>query len=331
MASVSSRAFLLAAAAVLTALPASAEPLKRARYVMGTVLEITIADASSPEHEQIIEESFEVFERYDRLISNYKPQSELSRLNSEGKLEDPSPELLDFIAESRRLAEASAFAFNPAVRPLMLLWQRGVSSGSIPSKAEISTAGRCLEAWPIIERPLVVRCPGWQMDSGGIGKGYAVDRAVERLRNRGIRNALISFGRSSTYALGRGPSGKPWRLLIQFGSERAIGEVEISDAALSASDTLGQSTRIGDREYGHIIDPRLGAPVSDKRQAVIVTASAAAAEAATKHLLLRGISDLEAFCLPRAPCWGLRLTAEHREMRQVTDNSVKFYPAEAAR
>ena len=91
---------------------------------------------------------------------------------------------------------------------------------------------------------------GAQVDTGGIGKGYAVDRIADLLAARGITRALINFGHSSIYAMGSPPAKSTWRLLLRFPAGEPLGIMELRDQAISASEVLVRSFRIGDRTYG---------------------------------------------------------------------------------
>ena len=124
------------------------------------------------------------------------------------------------------------------------------------------------------------------LDLGGIAKGWALDRMRERLLARGVASALVSFGQSSILALGAPPGASGWRILLQDGAGSYAGVVTLRDAMLSVSGGFGRVSRIGGRDYGHVIDPRTGEPLTEGRQAAILAPTGAAAEALSKALLV---------------------------------------------
>ena len=272
---------------------AEADVLKETRYLMGTLLEITLVSVPGSNSRDILEGAFKVVADQESMLSNYIGESELSRFNQRGRLESPSQAFLHFLSLSQSLVKSTRGKFNPGIRPLVELWDKSQVSGEPPSAAAILEAKKCLGAWPIIDGQGVLRsaCPGFKLESGGIGKGYAVDLLVRYLRQSGVTSALIHFGRSSSFALGNGPDGKPWRLVIEFDEAMPLGEILIRDLALSASSSMGKTFTAGSRKYGHIINPASGMPLEAKIQAVVAAGSATEAEAWSKAALICDDSD----------------------------------------
>jgi FAD:protein FMN transferase len=131
--------------------------------------------------------------------------------------------------------------------------------------------------------------PGVELDLGGYGKGYAVDRAADILREAGITSALLDGGTSSVYAVGVQAGGGAWRVgleepLRQNGQPVVVG---LSDSALSVSAGHGKEFTAGGRRYGHVIDPRTGEAVNGALAAA-AGPSAAECEALSKALLVGG-------------------------------------------
>ena len=123
---------------------------------------------------------------------------------------------------------------------------------------------------------------GVSVDLGGIAKGWALDRMLPLLRERGIERALLDFGQSSVWALGAPPGAAGWRLLARGPDEGALGVLTLVDQALSVSGSLGQWVEIGGRRYGHVLDPRSGLALERRRQALVVAPNATLAEALSK-------------------------------------------------
>ncbi|RIL00059.1 MAG: hypothetical protein DCC71_19175, partial [Proteobacteria bacterium] len=129
---------------------------------------------------------------------------------------------------------------------------------------------------------------GAAVDLGGVAKGWALDRMAERARAAGVTSALLSFGQSSLWAIGAPAGEAGWRLLVRRPDGGFAGVATLRDRAVSVSGSLGQSSEIEGKRYGHVIDPRSGEPLIRPLEAIVLCASAAVGEAASKALLVLG-------------------------------------------
>src|SRR5215211_946793 len=146
---------------------------------------------------KIVEDAFDEVDRIDRLMSHYKAESPLSRLNREAA-DHPvaiDPELFDFIADSMRYNRESGGAFDITVGPLMKAWGFFRGEGRLPSSEELAAVRRHIGAAHVLLDPAgkTIRFdePGVELDLGGIAKGYAVDRVGKLLEERRIAAALV--------------------------------------------------------------------------------------------------------------------------------------------
>ena len=139
--------------------------------------------------------------------------------------------------------------------------------------------------------------PGVELDLGGIGKGYAVDRVVELLRRRGVGSALVNLGGSSVYGLGAPPGGEAWEVGILDPSDpgRRAVSVALRDRALSVSGGYGRSFEKDGVTYSHIMDPRTGRPVAGVLSVAVVGASATDGDALDNVLFVQGLARARAF------------------------------------
>jgi thiamine biosynthesis lipoprotein len=220
------------------------------------------------------------------------------------------PALADLLAVSLRHTVATRGSFDVSVAPLVALWKQAGLRNALPSAREISEARSRIGATRIAILPdgRVALPAGMAIDLAGIAKGFALDRALPILRAASVSNALLELGQSSTWALGA-PSGSPegWRLLARAPEGGFAGVLTLRDRALSVSGSLGQSTEIAGRRFGHVIDPRSGRPLERRRQALVVAQDAAQAEALSKALLVLGeVQGLEVVA-SQPGCEGLLL------------------------
>jgi FAD:protein FMN transferase len=218
-------------------------------------------------------------DRIDRLMSHYKKDSELSRVNREAAKAPVKvdPELFDFIAECLRYSRESEGAFDITVGPLMKAWGFFRGEGRMPSEAELARARNSVGYQHVIlnqkDGTIFFDKAGVEIDLGGIAKGYAVDRAVAVLKQHGVTSALLSAGGSTTYALGA-PPGKPaWEIDIQDPAERdkIAARLRLKDQALSVSGSYEKFFELNGKRYSHIMDPRTGLPVQGVLSVVVIT------------------------------------------------------------
>lgn len=229
-------------------------PVSRVRWLMGTACEIT---AHGPRAAQAVDAAFAEIERWDQILSLYKPESELSRLNRQAS-QSPfrcSKELWEAVVASLKYARLSGGAFDPTVLPLLKASPRALPLVGFGKVAADPT-----------NRSVRFKIRGMGLDPGGIGKGIALDHAAGVLRRRGVGSALINFG-GQLYALGAPPGESAWTVRVPG----LASPLRVCDASVSTS---------GNEERpGHIVSPFTGRRIADKRRATVVARSAAAADA----------------------------------------------------
>ena len=144
------------------------------------------------------------------------------------------------------------------------------------------------------------------MDLGSIGKGYALDRAADILRDAGVENALLHGGTSTIFALGADPEASGWKVAIEHpgaeGEDKVLAVLELKDESLSVSAVWGKYFEIDGKRYGHVIDPRTGWPAANVLLGAMVLQSAEGTDALSTAVLLASDNELETFVqkLPEA-------------------------------
>lgn len=277
----------------------SVEPLRFEASIdaMGSTYIIVAYDSDRARLQNGVGLALEEARRLDQLLSNYRPESEWSKVNREAadhpvKLSDELFRLLSACVEYSRKSEG---AFDISVGPLMKIWGFYKGSGHLPHRAEVRTAlakvgYQHLQLDPQ-NRTIQFTEKGVEIDPGGIGKGYAVDRMADVLRQQGIHSALISAGSSSIYALGTPPDEpKGWRIEIRDPKiETKVAQVlYLKDQSLSTSGNYEKFFRAEGRVYAHIMDPRTGFPAVGMLSASVVAPRTLDSEAWTKPYFIQG-------------------------------------------
>jgi len=247
------------------------------RVAMGTFVKII-----SPEKEAL-EIAFNEISRIEKLLSKYDPESEVSKLNRFGKLK-ASPETFYVIKKAKEFYYLSNGAFDITVAPLMDLWGFTEKQYSIPPEDKIHKALRLVGADKIILRDrdnmVQFKFSGMQIDLGAIAKGYAVDCAVKKLKEAGIKSCLINAG-GQIYCLGD-KFLRPWKIAIKDPRNQGIsGLLELKDKAVATSGNYEQHFWDSGKSYGHIFDPKTGYP----KESNILSVTAIAEDSLTADYL----------------------------------------------
>ena len=280
---------------------------KKASLTMGTVFETTIYAPDKYVAEKTFNEVVQEINRLDYLMSNYKKESVLSELNRNASAEPAAcnKELAGVIEQSLQYSDITDGAFDITIGPLMKKWGFFKKKGRIPGKEELESVLESVSYKNIIVEEKTIKSlaknpgtvktvffknPGTRIDLGGIGKGYAVDKAISVLKQNGISSALINFA-GNIYTFGTPPGKDSWVIGLQHPreSEGLLGTFDIKDKAVSTSGDYEKFFIIEGKRYSHIIDPRTGNPVKGIVSATIVTGNAARADALSTGVFVLGL------------------------------------------
>jgi thiamine biosynthesis lipoprotein ApbE len=140
-----------------------------------------------------------------------------------------------------------------------------------------------------VDSTVKLASPGMQMDLGAITPGYAVDRAIQVLKNAGIRNALVNAG-GEIYSIGFPPKRKAWRIGIRHPRKpgELLGVIELSERGVSTSGDYENFFEVDGRKYCHIIDPKTGRPVQGIMSVTVIAKNTTEADALSTALFPLG-------------------------------------------
>lgn len=266
------------------------------RRLMGVAWTITAYAGSKERAEGAMAAAFDEVERLERILSDYDPASELSRLSARSPVTAAVGEdLWNVLERAVWFRDASGGAFDPTVGPLTTLWRQARRSGRLPVPEKLAAAlaavGPATLRLDPGDRSVELRQHGMRLDLGGIGMGHAVDAAMDVLARHGIRSAMIDA--SGDIAVSSPPPGKRgWRIAVaSVGGGRpreAAGHdgtgdvelVELVDAAITTSGDAFQSVEIEGVRYSHIVDPRSGRGVVGFSAVAVIASDCTTADAA---------------------------------------------------
>jgi thiamine biosynthesis lipoprotein len=235
--------------------------------------------------------------RLDHLLSNYKAESEWSAMNREAARAPfvVSPELFELLDACLAYSRDTDGAFDVSVGPLLKAWGFFNGEGVRPSADAVTRALENVGPGQVrldrATRTVHYLRPGVDLDPGGIGKGYAIDRMVQMLKARGVRAAFLSAGGSSIYGLGA-PADEPrgWSVVIRHPrAPSGVASTEfLHDASLSTSGSYERFFRADGQIYSHIMDPRTGAPATGTSSVSVIAPRTIDSEAWTKAYFVNG-------------------------------------------
>lgn len=248
---------------------------------------------------QAIAAALDEVDRLDRLMSHYKPASPLSRLNREAAQQavKTDAELFDFLAECLRYSRLSDGAFDVTVGALMKAWGFFRGEGRFPSASELAAARARTGYQHLLlndsDHSVHFAQPGLELDLGGIAKGYAVDRAIAILKQRGIQTALVNAGGSTLYGLGAppdSPTGWPVQIQDPLDARRVARTIQLKNRALSVSGSYEKFFELNGTRYAHIFDPRTGVPVANMLSVAVLTTTGTAGDALDNVFYVQGVA-----------------------------------------
>lgn len=291
-------AALLATAVACTASTPQDPPrlFERTRLSMGSTLRLAAWTSDQAGAETAFNEVFAEFERLEQMMSVWRDGSDLQRLNkAAGDRPVPvAPEMIEVLTQARQISEWTHGKFDVTFGALSGLWKFDQDQDNVlPDMNEVR------RRLPLIDyRALDInahdgtaflRRKGMYAHLGGIGKGYAIDRAIAILRRHGLLNFLIQSG-GDMYVGGLNDK-TPWRLGIQDPRgprDHPFAEVDLSDGTFSTSGDYERFFIRNGRRYHHIIDPTTGAPSHGCRSVTIVADRAVIADGLSTGVFLLG-------------------------------------------
>jgi len=296
---------------------------------MGSLLEVSLYGTEMDRCRQATEAVFAEALRLENLLSPFQPDSELSKINclaSSGPVKT-RPEVMYLIRQAISFARFTRGALDLTISPLMRLWGFRSKETVVPTAEQVQKTLGFIGYEKVIlnEDQSTVRyqSEGIEIEFGAMGKGYAIDRAVQILKDHGVSRALVSFG-SSTYAVGSPPERNGWRVAIRHprNRDRVIDVVVLKDCAIGTSGDHEQGFWLDGQWYSHILDPRTGYPAMGVACTSVIARTALEADALSTAAFVMGPEPGTLFLKEQAGIKGI-VVSDKKEERlgivQTTD------------
>lgn len=279
--------------------------LSISKQAMACEFEVLLNQHEYPQGAELASQALEQIEEFEDLLSVYRPKSELSTLNRFGH-QNPitvSPDTLALLRLGASVSTWTQGAFDMTSGQLSELWGFGRKKGVIPNANQIQETLELIGAEHVeiepAESSVRIKKQGVQLNPGGIGKGYALDRSAEQLRREGIANFMMHGGLSSITASGhRQGSEDGWAVALKhpWRWEEELGTIRLHDRSLGTSGSGKQFFHFGGERYSHIIDPRSGWPAQGMMSTTVICPSAAVADSLATAFFVMGAEQAADFC-----------------------------------
>jgi FAD:protein FMN transferase len=269
-----------------------AEWLYREEAIMGTRCSVELWATDRVEGGAAIEAVFADMRRIDALMSTYKPDSEVSRVNA-GAGKAPvavSAELFALLETAQQYSALSSGAFDITYASVGYLYDYREHKRPDGKAIAVALSGVDYRALKLdrIKRTVFFGKPGMRIDLGGIAKGHAVDRGIQILKERGLMHAMVNAGGDTRVVGDR--LGKPWIVGIRHPDRKdeIVLRMPLADAAFSTSGDYERFFDEGGVRYHHILNPKTGTSPHEVRSVTIIASTATRTDGLTKTVFILG-------------------------------------------
>ncbi|MEO5661326.1 MAG: FAD:protein FMN transferase [Polaromonas sp.] len=262
---------------------------ERSLLGFGTLLTLRVAHSDAVQAEQALDAAVITIRHVEDQMSLFNPDSALVRLNRDGMLRHPHPDLLRVFQLAQTVSARSRGAFDVTVQPLWAVFAAAARQGRLPPPAGVAKAQAAV-GWQhlaISSGEIRLLRPGMGVTLNGIAQGFAADLVRTRLQALGIEHALINTGEWAT--LGRPDRERPWLLgLANPRQEQALIARLALDGRSIATSADNECSFSPDRRHHHIFDPHTGYSPTGLASVTVAAASCALADALTKVMFVAG-------------------------------------------
>jgi thiamine biosynthesis lipoprotein len=268
------------------------QSFQESRSLMDTTVTIHIKDNNKTHAKKVIDEAFSEIKSVDKMMSSYKNDSQLSKLNNNGFVKNASSDFLHVIKKSKHYYNVSNGAFDITVKPIIDLWEKKFAPGGPqkpPSEKEINKTLKLVNNSNItIENNNIFIKKDMGIVLGGVAKGFAVDETIKSLKNSGIENGFVNAGGDGRY-IGYKNDNTPWKVGLRNPNKTgdAITVMNINNMAVATS---GNYERYYNKSASvtHISDPRTGYPSRKIISSTVIAETAMDADAYSTAVFVLG-------------------------------------------
>ncbi|HPH86078.1 MAG TPA: FAD:protein FMN transferase [Ferruginibacter sp.] len=278
---------------------AQKEIFKRVLRLMGNRFEISVVASAEEKDfaEHCIDQAIVEIQRIEKLLTTFDESSQTNQVNAAAGLHPVKVdrEVFELISRSIRISEITQGAFDISYGSIdKKLWNFDKNMTALPDEATAKKMVRLINYRNIILDPekntVFLKEAGMRIGFGGIGKGYAAERAKMVLKQLGVKGGIVNAAGDLT-TWGLQPDGKPWTIGIASPdkSNQPFSYLDITNAAIATSGNYEKFIIIDGKKYSHTIDPKTGLPVQGIKSVTIISPNAEIADAMATPVMIMGI------------------------------------------
>lgn len=268
---------------------------KRTTMLMGSRFDITIVAKDSATAEMHIDEAVAEISRIENLISDWKPDSQVSEVSRQSGIKPVKVDREVFELTQRAVAfsEMTGGAFDISFAAMEKIWKFDGSMSQMPKpeevKKSIAKVGYKNIVSDSVDSTIFLKLEGMKIGFGSIGKGYAADKARQLMKAKGVQAGIINAS-GDIAAWGRQPDGTDWSVGITnpFDTNAFVGILPLNNGAVTTSGTYEKFIEIDGRRYSHIINPATGYPSAGVVSVTVFGESAEMANAFSTSIIVLG-------------------------------------------
>ena len=272
--------------------------VKRSAHLMGGKFEITLAAADSSKANAHIDEVIAEISRIEHLISDWKPESQVSRVNQNAGIAPVKVdrEVFELTQRALKLSQITGGAFDISFAAMEKVWKFDGSMTKVPSAQEIRKSVQNVGYQNIvldsINQTIFLRKSGMKIGFGALGEGYAVDRCRVLMQGKGIRDGLINATGDMTAWGNRPKSRRGWPIGIAdpFRPGRVIKKIWLKES-VATSGSYEKFAEIDGVRYSHIINPKTGYPATGLISVTVTGPSAEVANGLSTSIMVLGATE----------------------------------------
>jgi thiamine biosynthesis lipoprotein len=265
---------------------------------MGNRFELTVVSDNAAWAGLRIDEAIAEIQRIEKLFTTFNEDSQTNRINTNAGIEPVKvdKEVFDLIERSKRISDITQGAFDISYGSIDKgLWNFDKNMTALPDEATAKQLVRLINYRNVIldekNRTVFLKEKGMRIGFGGIGKGYAAERAKYILKQNGVESGIVNAAGDLT-VWGNQPNGKAWTIGIvdPDTAHQPFSSLNVTDMAVATSGNYEKFVMIGGKKYSHTIDPKTGYPVTGIKSVTIISPNAEIADAMATPVMVMGIS-----------------------------------------
>ncbi|AJS61044.1 thiamine biosynthesis protein ApbE [Paenibacillus sp. IHBB 10380] len=255
---------------------AKVEPVSKSFYVFETIVQVKVFDSGTTE--QNFTDIKEILDTIEIQMNPSNDKSEISDVNRNAGIQPVkvSDETFKVVSKALDYTERSKGGFNLAIGSLVSLWNIGHEGAHVPTADQIADAMKVIDYKNVTldadKKEIYLSEKGMSIDLGAIAKGYAADKIVEYLQDKGFKSAIVDLG-GNVFAMGKKPGDQLWTIGIQDPNEsrgNPIGNIHVNNQTIVTSGIYERFFVEDGKHYHHLLDSKTGFPIDNNLSSLTI-------------------------------------------------------------